>query len=399
VTRVFGQELVRLRSERGLSLAQLAKLIPCHRGYISQLERGDRHPSPEFARKLDDVLGGGGTLAALAVRNPQSNDAGDDEFDAFELARRASASDVGATVLIGLENAFDRLAVAYQNTAPSLLLPDVRHHLRYVGQLIDKRATLDQRRRLLVVGGWLSLLAATAEIDLRLRSAASARLTTAASLAEQTGHHEIAAWCLETRAWDALTEGQFRLAVDLSRGAQQVAPRDGSAFIQATAQEGRAWARLGERRETRNAIDRVERLASPLPVPDQPEHHYHYDPAKQLAYTVTTLSWIGDPAAEGYAREVLKRLESGRDGGVRPRRTATARLDLALVLVGNGNLDEAAGQALTALKSGRIVPSSAWRAAEILTAAESAGLSEAAELRAAYEAVSRESGKPSRTTT
>ena len=230
MTGTFGGELARLRSTRGLSLAQPARLIPCHRGYISQLERGDRHPSPEFARKLDDVLGGSGTLAALAVRSPQSNGAGDDdEFDAFELARRASASDIGVTVLVGLENAFDRLAVAYQSTAPSLLLPDVRHHLRYVGQLIDKRATLDQRRRLLVVGGWLSLLAATVEIDLRLRTAATARLATAASLAEQTGHHEIAAWCLETRAWDALTEGQFRLAVDLSRGAQQVAPRDGSA--------------------------------------------------------------------------------------------------------------------------------------------------------------------------
>jgi hypothetical protein len=200
---------------------------------------------------------------------------------------------------------------------PTVLLREVRRYLRYVGQLIDKRATLDQRRRLVVVGGWLSLLAATLDIDLHLPQAA-ARLITAASLANEAGHSELAAWCQETRAWDALTQGRFRLAVDLSQSAQQLAPRDGSAFIQATAQEGRAWARLGEQRETQGTLGRVERLVSPLLVPDQPEHHYRYDPGKQLSCTVTTLAWIGDPAAEGYARDVLARLESGRDGGLRP---------------------------------------------------------------------------------
>lgn len=180
-------------------------------------------------------------------------------------------------------------------------------------------------------------------------------------------------------------EGQFRSAVDLSQAAQRIAPRDGSAVLQATAQEGRAWARLGDRRAVRNALNRLERLASPLPVPDQPEHHYRYDPAKQLAYTVTTLTWIGDPAAEDYAREVLARLESGRDGGIRARRIATARIDLALILTRVGSLDEAAGQTLAALRSGRIVPSSAWPAAEILAVVEAAELAEAADLREAFE--------------
>ena len=80
-------------------------------------------------------------------------------------------------------------------------------------------------------------------------------------------------------------------------------------------------------------------------------------------------------------------MESGRDGGIRPRRIATARLDLALALIRVGSLDEAAGQATIALRSGRIVPSSAWRAAEILTAVEATGLAEAAELRSAYDSL------------
>jgi hypothetical protein len=92
--------------------------------------------------------------------------------------------------------------------------------------------------------------------------------------------------------------GAYRRAVDTAQAAQRVAPRDGSAFIQASAQEGRAWARLGAAAETRAALGRVGRLVSPLPMPDRPEHHYRYDPAKSEAYTATTLSWLGDPAAE-----------------------------------------------------------------------------------------------------
>ncbi len=113
---------------------------------------------------------------------------------------------------------------------------------------------------------------------------ALAYLRTAEQLARETGHAEITGWVLETRAWMELTAGNYQHAVTLSQGAQQVAPRDGSAYIQATGQEGRAWARLGDPGRTRAALGRVESLAAALPVPDRPEHHFRYDPAKAEAY-------------------------------------------------------------------------------------------------------------------
>lgn len=112
---------------------------------------------------------------------------------------------------------------------------------------------------------------------------------------------------------------------------QQVAPKSGSAFIQATAQEGRAWARLGAGPETRSALARVEALVSPLPVPDQPEHHYRYDPRKAQVYLATTLSWLGDKAAEPLARQMLAAIEAPGERP-RPRRAALARLDLSMAL-------------------------------------------------------------------
>lgn len=120
-------------------------------------------------------------------------------------------------------------------------------------------------------------------------------------------------------------------------------------------------------------------------MPDHPEHHYRYDPGKAHAYTATTLAWLGDPTAEGYAREVLSHLESRKDGQARPRRAASARLDLALALLAADKPDEAAYTTLEAVTSGRLVPSTYWRAGEVLQAVEARGVPEAAELREAYE--------------
>ncbi|QXJ26379.1 transcriptional regulator [Actinomadura graeca] len=360
---------------------------------IKQWEAGRHLPNPRYRALYARVTGrseaelfGAEPARASPWRpgGPGENFASDDEREALELARRVAASDVGDETLVALEMTVDELASDYPRSPPDELLARIRRHLRYVSQLMDARMTLDARRRLVVVGGWLSLLAATCDIDRGHRPPAAAHLRTAAQLAQHGGHIEILAWTLETAAWQLLTEGEYRKAVMLARQAQDVAPRDGSAFIQATAQEGRAWARLGDGPETRRALARVERLVAPLPMPDRPEHHYRYDPAKSDAYQATTLSWLGDPAAVPLARGVLDRLERPAAGPARPRRAASARLDLALALLTAEQADEAAQRALEAMGSGRLVPSNHWRAAEVVTAVEALGLPEAADLNEAF---------------
>ncbi|MBP2706836.1 hypothetical protein JOL79_23805 [Microbispora sp. RL4-1S] len=319
-------------------------------------------------------------LFDCGVRNAGQDD--DDEWHALELARQAYATEVGRETLERLELAVDDLAVAYHGASPRDLLIRVRRHLDYVSRLLDARKTLAEHRRLLIAGGWLSLLAATCLVDLRTFPAAAARLRTAAQLAEEAADPEMAAWCLETEAWQALTDGDYGRALALSQAAQRVAPKGSSAHIQATAQEGRALARLGAARETRHALSRVTRLVTPLPLPDRPEHHYRYDPAKCDAYTATTLSWLGDPAAESYARGVLARLES--DGRPRPRRALAARLDLAFALLAADQSDEAAHMTLAALTDPHLVPAHHWRAAEVIRNLEERRVPEATELRTAY---------------
>lgn len=86
-----------------------------------------------------------------------------------------------------------------------------------------------------------------------------------------------------------------------------------------------------------------------------------------------------------YAREVINRLSPGDPHDGRPRRLATARLDLALALIRRGDVEEATQSALTAVLSGRVVPSNWWRVREVVRAAEALGTRKALPLREAYE--------------
>ena len=378
-----GQALRRWRQHRGLSLRQLGRLVNYSHVYIWEIEKGRKPPAPDFIAACDKCLQTRGELVAATGLIAETDL--DVAVEALELARRIEARDASDGTLRRLEQATDRLATAYAATPPVTLLPTVRRHLDYIAELVHARTTGAGRRRLLTVGGWLALLAATLHIDLRHRAATEAWLATAEQMAEQAGHTEIAAWCFETRAWDVLTEGRYGTALELSQQAQAVAPAGSSAMIQATAQEGRAVARLGRAAETRAALNEVARLAGNLPTPQRPEHHYVYDPAKAVSYTATTLAWVGDPAAEDFARTAIATLATEPGGVPRPRRIAAAHLDLALALLAAGKPDEAAAEATTAVASGRIVPSNWWRVNEVVDGLHRAGFDRTSDLTEAVE--------------
>lgn len=370
---VSGAQLRAAREAAGLSLSAMAMRTHYSKPLLGMLETGQRTVKAEHVRAYAGVLGVGSALFVEGANGEQA---------ASEWLCRVASSDLGADTLDQLEAAVDELAAAYPTTRPRELLVRIRRHLGYAGRLMDGRMTLTQHRRLLVTVGWLSLLAATCHIDLGEISDAAARGHLAWKLAAEAEHREIAAWCLETRAWEQLTSGKYASAVELSRGAQSLAPTGSSAYIQATAQEGRALARLEDRRGTYAALRRVARLVSDLETPERPEHHFRFDPAKSDAYVATTLAWLGDPAGEGYARQVLADL--GRAPTIRPRRIAMANLDLARALVAADKPDEAADIALTVVTSGVLVPSHYWRVGEILAGIAERGAREAVLLREAF---------------
>lgn len=336
--------------------------------------RGAPRPSPAAAALWACVASAVALLVAVLVRLPWRGDLGihaatverlrHDRRDPLGLFFALGAT---AYVLGGLTGHY-----AWGRVLPAAIIP------AQVAVAVEV-ATAEARRPLRRALGLAS-------------RAAHARLTTAASLAQHAEHPEIHAWTYETRAWRALTDGDYPRAVDLSRAAQHIAPRGGSAELQATAQEGRARARLGQRREAYEAVGRVQRLATAMVLRARPEHHYQYDPAKATSYTATTLAWLGDPAAEEPAREVIARLRLGGDATAWPRRAVSAHVDLALALLSCDRLDEACDAVRRAIVSGRLLPANRWRALEIVEAVEKRGLPEALELREAYEELTTASG-------
>src|SRR5258708_6490377 len=286
----FGARLSSLMSERQLGVRALASQVPCDPALISRYANGRQHPSAAMAARLDEILCADGRLAAARADPPsrKTRIRPGDETEAIALARRCTASDAGETAVTLLEQAADDLAIAYASASPADLLARTRSHLECAADLLGGRMTLAEHRRLLVTSGWLSLIAATSLTDLRRYPAALAYLRTAAQIAKEAGHAEIAAWAVETRAWQALITNDYMLAARLAREAQDAARRGSSPHIQATAQEGRALARLGAKTETYDALARTEALVSRMTPPDEPRHHYQYDGTKQETYVATT---------------------------------------------------------------------------------------------------------------
>ncbi|MBV8541498.1 MAG: hypothetical protein JO063_06380 [Pseudonocardiales bacterium] len=117
---------------------------------------------------MDTALGADGALLATwesanqvpRVRGPNGDDGQPTEL--VELAARAQASDVGPITLDLVDLSVEELARAYTRVPPADLRRTVRTRAREIGGLLEGRATLTQRRRLLVAAGWLALFAATA---------------------------------------------------------------------------------------------------------------------------------------------------------------------------------------------------------------------------------------------
>ncbi|MGH3671781.1 MAG: hypothetical protein ACRDSH_14280, partial [Pseudonocardiaceae bacterium] len=244
------------------------------------------------------------------------------------------------------------------------LLRDVRTSARQIGRLLDGRATLTQRRRLLIDAGWTALLAATLHVDLGQRGAASTARTVAGSLGRETEHDEISAWGCEVATWTALVDQDWSQAASLAAAGEALAPTGSPAAAQLAMQAARAAARLGDGPAVRAVLRRAAVALEQQSQDRPPDNHFHVDPAKLELYTGTALSWLGDPAAEDIARHAAADYQTSG----RRRRLATAYLDLGLVLARLGRPDEAAHCGVLALGANHLVPSNAWRADELITA-------------------------------
>ncbi|MFE4968346.1 hypothetical protein [Streptomyces sp. NPDC056660] len=77
--------------------------------------------------------------------------------------------------------------------------------------------------------------------------------------------------------------------------------------VQLAAQEAKAWARIGDRRQVEVALDKGRRLLEGMPYPENLDNHFVVDPAKFDFYAVDCYRLVGeDKLAHTLAEEVLR---------------------------------------------------------------------------------------------
>jgi transcriptional regulator with XRE-family HTH domain len=274
-------------------------------------------------------------------------------MDTLELVSRMQASDVDDATIDALRLTIDRLCAEYPFMPGDQLLVEGRNWLRRLIALRDQHPNLTQYRDIMVLAGWLALLIGCVEYETGLRREAEVTRRAALSLGTEADHAEISAWAHEVRAWMALTTGDYHGVIVAAQHGLEAAPHHGVA-VQLAAQEAKAWARIGDRRQTEVALDRGRRLLDSMPYPENLDHHFVVDPTKFDFYAMDCYRRLGDDrVAESLATEVIE-AATDFDGTERaPMRIAEARITLGVVAARDGELELAIQHGERALSAER----------------------------------------------
>src|SRR5438094_818947 len=163
----------------------------------------------------------------------------------------------------------------------------------------------------------------------------------ALSLGSEADHAEIQGWAHEIRAWINLTSGDYHGVVTAARAGTDAAPHH-SVAVQLAAQEAKAWARIGDRRQTEVALDRGRRLLDGLPHPENLDHHFVVDPTKFDFYAMDCYRHLAEDHMAGNLADEVIRASTDFDGTERaPMRLAEARITHGVIAARQGDLEEA----------------------------------------------------------
>jgi len=359
----WARRMANERQARGWSQAEAVRAMRMHSGgqelpdsanllrSWKRWESGANMPS-EFYQPIIAATFGTVTHAIFPVpsrRDPDVEVLAISGMDTLELVNRLQRSDMDDATLDGLRIMADRLCSEYPFMPSDQLLTEGKAWLRRMTQMRGQRLTLSQHREMLVQAGWIALLIGCVEYDTGDRQAAETTRLAALSLGSEADHASIQAWAHEIHAWMSLTSGDYHGVVAAARTGTDVAPHSQVA-VQLAAQEAKAWARIGDRRQTEVALDRGRRLLDSLPYPENLDHHFVVDPTKFDFYAMDCYRHVGDdPMAENLANEVI-RAGTDFDGTERaPMRLAEAHITRGVVAARQGDLEQAIDEGTRAL--------------------------------------------------
>lgn len=351
-----------MRAKSSHNLPTDSTLLRNWRRWESGESRPDDFYAPIIAAAFDTVT------AAFFPKNRPNRD---DELlsatgmDTLEFIGRLRMSDVSTATLDAIRITAERLCCEYPFADPHNLHTEGTSWLRRITSLLDGRLTLSQHREILVLAGWVALLVGCVDYDLGRRTTAEATRRAAHSLGRESENAEITGWAAEMAAWFALTQGNYRGAIEAVDPALAATSKLGVG-VQLSAQRAKAWARLGDRHEVDASLNQGRAILERLDHPTNLDNHFVVDPQKFDFYAMDCCRVAGeDRLAESYAREVIRN-STRADGTVRnPMRVSEAHLTLAVVAVRDRDLELALEEGMRAFAGKRrSLPSLMWIAGE-----------------------------------
>ncbi len=262
-------------------------------------------------------------------------------MDTHELVQRIRRSSLDNATLDALAVTVEQLCCDYVTRRPIEVIADSRSWLVHITRLLDERLSFTQHRDLLDAAAWLTLLIGCLEYDIGDHRGAETTRAGALQLGNEAGNPAVIGWAHEMRAWFALTNGRYREVLEAAQAGQDAA-NDRSVSVQLLAQEAKAWARMGNKRNTTRALEKGRGLLDSLPYPERPDNHFVVDPEKFDFYAMDCYRLMGDdPLAEMYAREIIGKTVAPDGRVTSPMRRAESILTLGVVAARAGDLDSA----------------------------------------------------------
>lgn len=230
----FGDALTRLMTDKGMQAQEVAALVPCNKSHISKIRQGKARASRDVAERLDDILGAGGELLALAgskTANAAPLPLREIAEHAAEFGRWAETTNIGQGTLELLDEEITRVSHDYASAAPVPLVTRAADISRRVYGLLQQHQRLRQRRDLHVVAAKISAFLACALGDLGEQAAAAAHARTAVTLAEESGHPAAIAVALSAMSRVAFWDGRHKRAGELARRGYEIGLADSTRVL------------------------------------------------------------------------------------------------------------------------------------------------------------------------
>jgi transcriptional regulator with XRE-family HTH domain len=350
----FAKYLAELRVQRGLSQRTLATRAHIAHGYLSELEAGSKSPGATTAAKLDEALGAGGRLAALAAHRPVPRRASLAPIVHLETLRRQvtetiTSSGIGPAAVEDWEQTVLDHGRATRYRPPAALLVDLAHDFTELcGQMQVRHSSLTLRRLTRVVAQMAGLMFLTL-IKLDEQDAARSWARVARIAAREAGDPTLQSWVRAQEAFVHYYSDRYGEALAVARHARNlVSGRACVGGALAAAIEARTLGRLDRREEALACIGTAEGILSGLDREAVIESAFGYNEAQLRFHEGNTLTHLADTGEAWRAQQRALALYPVDDYLDR----TLVCLDRASCLAGEGDASGAmayATQAFTAL--------------------------------------------------